>query len=71
MKANSQEKMSTEKFNDDILEEDKDEKVVMSSDICMYCEDDPCVVERLNSMLQSILETYSGWKSNKEVCFIM
>ena len=38
---------------------------------CTHCDNHPCVVRELEQLLNSILETYGGWKSNKEVRFIM
>ena len=38
---------------------------------CCDCGNHPCVVIDLEEMLVSILHTYEGWKSKKQICFQM
>ena len=42
-----------------------------SKDICIHCGNNPCMALELYPMLRSILQTYGGWKTNKQICFRM
>ena len=38
---------------------------------CRYCGNHPCYVQELDGMLVSIVDTYGGWKTNKQIRFKM
>ena len=38
---------------------------------CIHCGNQPCLVPELETMLMSILDTYEGWKSKKQIRFRM
>ena len=63
--------MSTENVNDDHPNQDNDANVARYPDLCIHCQEDPCVAVGLSSMLNTIQYTYMGWKTNKQVRFIM
>ena len=41
------------------------------TDVCSYCGNHPCVLEDLDEMLISIVDTYKDWKTNKQIRYKM
>ena len=58
-----------------LITEDKEstvgEEAMKKCDDCRYCDNHPCVGDDLKPMFVSIVETYSGIKTNKQMRFIM
>ena len=54
--------------SDDEREETGEEVIPIE---CPHCGNHPCVVKELEEMFVSILETYSGWKTNKQIRYKM
>ena len=50
---------------------DADHDLNVHCDHCDHCDNQPCTVSELDPMLISILQTYEGWKSNKQIRFRM
>ena len=46
-------------------------EVMKECDDCKYCDNLPCVADDLKPMLVSIVETYTGIKTNRQMRFIM
>ena len=49
----------------------KDKLLDDVEDGCNHCGNNPCMSVELDPLFQSILQTYGGWKTNKEIRFQM
>ena len=69
--------MATEREKSDIVEEEcvdksspvKEEDVSEPTGLCTICGQDPCIRLELEEMLVSIVQTFRGVKSNKQIQF--
>ena len=49
----------------------KEEDTAEDTDFCVHCNSDPCVVVALEEMLEFTRDHYMGWKTNRQIRFIM
>ena len=49
----------------------KKEEPDEASEVCQFCEQEPCLVVELNDLLNSILWNYSDTKTNKQIRYCM